>query len=104
MRLRELKIKNFRKFKELTISFPVGLCVIVGENNVGKTAIIDALRLMLFSGRDYDALRLDEDDFRTGSDYEPIQMSCTFCDQNDEDEVHFQECLVDVGGGSLKSD
>jgi putative ATP-dependent endonuclease of OLD family len=102
MRLRELQIRNFRKVEELTVALPRGLCVIVGENNVGKTAIIDALRLMLFSGRDFDALRLNEDDFRTGSDYAPIEISCTFCDQQDEDEVHFQECLVDVGDGKFE--
>jgi len=102
MRLRELTIKNFRKIEDLTVTFPKGLCVIVGENNTGKTAIVDALRLMLFSGRDYDALRLDEEDFRTGTDFAPIELSCTFCDQNDEDEVHFQECLVDIGGGKFE--
>ena len=47
MRLRELIIRNFRKIEELHVVFPRGLCVIVGENNAGKTAIIDALRLML---------------------------------------------------------
>lgn len=102
MRLRELKIRNFRKIEELTVAFPRGLCVIVGENNVGKTAIIDALRLMLFSGRDFDALHLNEDDFRTGTDCAPIEISCTFCDQNDEDEVHFQECLLDIGDGKFE--
>jgi putative ATP-dependent endonuclease of OLD family len=73
----------------------------VGENNSGKTAIIDALRLMLFSSRDFDALRLNEDDFRNGTDYAPIEISCTFCQLNDEDEVHFQECLVDIGDGKF---
>lgn len=101
MRLRELQIRNFRKIENLTISFPRGLCVMVGENNSGKTAIIDALRLMLFSSRDFDALRLNEDDFRNGTDYAPIEISCTFCDLNDEDEVHFQECLVDIGDGKF---
>jgi len=101
MRLRELHIKNFRKIQDLTIIFPPGLAVIVGENNSGKTAIIDALRLMLFSSRDFDALRLNEDDFRTGTDYAPIEISSTFCDAKDEDEVHFQECLVDVGDGKF---
>ena len=47
MRLRELHIVNFRKITEITVSFPKGLSVLVGENNTGKTAIIDALRLML---------------------------------------------------------
>lgn len=101
MRLRELKICNFRKIQNLTVSFPRGLCVIVGENNAGKTAIIDALRLMLLPSRDFDALRLNEDDFRTGTDYAPIEISCTFSDPKDEDEVHFQECLVDIGDGKF---
>jgi putative ATP-dependent endonuclease of OLD family len=102
MRLRELKIKSFRKHDELTIAFPKGLSVIVGENNTGKTAIIDALRLMLIPGRDLDALRLTEDDFRSGTDGAPIEISCTFTDTTDNDEAHCQECLVDIGGGKFE--
>jgi len=102
MWLRELQIRNFRKIEELTVEFPRGLTVLVGENNSGKTTIIDALRLMLFSSRDFDSLRLTEDDFRSGTDYAPIEMSCIFTDLMDEDEVHFQECLVDVGGGKFE--
>ena len=49
MWIRELRIKNFRKIEDLTVVFPRGLTVLVGENNSGKTAIIDALRLMLYS-------------------------------------------------------
>lgn len=52
MYLRELRIRNFRKVEDITVNFPRGLCVIVGENNAGKTAIIDALRLMLIPSRD----------------------------------------------------
>lgn len=102
MLLRELQIRNFRKIKDLTINFPRGLSVIVGENNAGKTAIIDALRFMLLSSRDFDALRLNEDDFRTATDYEPIEISCIFSELKDDDEVHFQECLVDVGEGKFE--
>lgn len=101
MRLRELTIRNFRKIQELKVIFPPGLTVIVGENNSGKTAIIDALRLMLFSSRDFDALRLNEDDFRIGTDYAPIEISCVFGDAKDEDEVHYQECLVEIGNGKF---
>lgn len=101
MRLLNLHIRNFRKIEDLSVNFPKGLTVIVGENNVGKTAIIDALRLMLFSSRDFDALRLNEDDFRRGSLNAPIEISCTFCDLSDTEEVHFQECLVDVGDGKF---
>jgi putative ATP-dependent endonuclease of the OLD family len=102
VRLRELTIKNFRKHDELTVAFPKGLSVIVGENNTGKTAIIDALRLMLIPGRDLDALRITEDDFRNGTGDAPIEISCTFCDTTDKDEAHCQECLVDIGGGKFE--
>lgn len=102
MWLRKLKIANFRKIENLVIDFPRGLCVIVGENNAGKTTIMDSLRLMLFSGRDQDALRLNEDDFRSESNYAPIEISCTFTDLKDIDEVRFHECLVDVGDGKFE--
>jgi putative ATP-dependent endonuclease of OLD family len=101
MRLYELHIRNFRKIEDLLVVFPRGLSVIVGENNAGKTAIIDALRLMLFSGRDFDALRLNEDDFCKGAPGAPIEISCTFSNLDDDDEVYFMECLVDIGGGKF---
>ena len=102
MWLRELQIRNFRRIDALTIEFRRGLTVLVGENNSGKTTIIDALRLMLFSSRDIDSLRLAEDDFRAGTDHAPIEVSCRFTALANEDEVHFQECLVDVGGGEFE--
>ena len=102
MWLRELQIRNFRKIDALTVCFPRGLTVLVGENNSGKTTIIDALRLMLFSSRDFDSLRLTEDDFQAEANHAPIEISCRFTELEDEDEVHFQECLVDIGGGKFE--
>lgn len=102
MRLRELTIKNFRKIETLTVIFPSGLCILVGENNSGKTAIIDALRLLLFSGRDFEALRINEDDFRVETNFAPIELSCSFSDLREEDEVRFLECLVDVSNGRFE--
>lgn len=102
MYLRQLLIHNFRKIEDLTIDFPRGLCVIVGENNTGKTTIVDALRLILFPSHEFDALRVNEDDFRNSTDYAPIELTCTFADLTDEDEVHFQECLVDIGEGKFE--
>lgn len=101
MRLSQLIIRNFRKIEHLVVNFPRGLCVIIGENNTGKTAIIDVLRLMLFPSRDFNSLHLNEDDFRSGTDYASIEISCTFSDPSEEDEVHFQECLVDIGDGKF---
>lgn len=46
MKLREIAIKNFRCFKDVRMS--VGdTCVLIGENNSGKTALLDALRIVL---------------------------------------------------------
>lgn len=47
MYLAQLKISNFRKLAEADLQFQPGLNVIVGANNVGKTAVVDALRALL---------------------------------------------------------
>lgn len=99
MRLKNLKINNFRKIKSLNIEFPPGLCVLVGENNAGKTAIIDALRLIFIQGRDSDSLRFTEDDFRNDLENPPIEISCIFSELSEVDEIRFQECLIDVNEG-----
>jgi len=46
--LKKLEIKGYKNFKEkFEIEFHEGLNVLVGENGVGKTAVIDAIRLIL---------------------------------------------------------
>ncbi|QYJ75318.1 AAA family ATPase [Shewanella sp. FJAT-52076] len=47
MYLAELNIKNFRKLQNATLKFQPGLNVLVGPNNVGKSAVVDALRTLL---------------------------------------------------------
>lgn len=53
MILSRLELYNFRKFKSedeqpgLVVDFHEGLNVLVGENNAGKTAIIDAIKIAL---------------------------------------------------------
>lgn len=46
LQIQTLKIKNFRQFgpEGFTLKFRRGLTVLVGENDAGKSAIIDALR------------------------------------------------------------
>lgn len=58
MYLAQLNISNFRKLKEVQIQFQPGLNIVVGANNVGKTAVVDALRA-LHTGHDELPLRLD---------------------------------------------
>jgi putative ATP-dependent endonuclease of the OLD family len=62
----EIQIENFRLFgsADRTFVLPLnpGLTALVGENDAGKTAVIDALRLVLGT-RDHDVLRVDPADF-----------------------------------------
>nr|WP_239121471.1 AAA family ATPase [Spirulina major] len=54
MKLREIIIKNFRNLVDVTIPID-DMTVLVGENNTGKTALLDALKIALprrtFTGR-----------------------------------------------------
>jgi putative ATP-dependent endonuclease of OLD family len=47
MYILKVTIRNFRVFdsKGITVSFKKGVNAIIGENNCGKSALIDALRL-----------------------------------------------------------
>lgn len=42
--LKRIKMKNYRSFKDFTINFSAGACL-VGPNNAGKSTILTALRL-----------------------------------------------------------
>ena len=64
MYLAQLRISNFRKLQKVELSFQPGLNVLVGSNNVGKTAVVDALRALL-AGHDEPYPRLDSEDIRT---------------------------------------
>jgi putative ATP-dependent endonuclease of OLD family len=59
--LSALKIENFRQFGHgdhaLSIQFNEGVTALVGENDAGKTAVIDAIRYVLQT-RDAEYLRL----------------------------------------------
>lgn len=62
MYISDLYIVNFRKYEKLDVKFNKDLNVIVGENNSGKTAIIDAIRLLLGTqGNEY--YRIEREDF-----------------------------------------
>jgi predicted ATP-binding protein involved in virulence len=43
MRLKQIRIENFRCFNDLTVDLHPRLNVLVGENGAGKTAILDAI-------------------------------------------------------------
>ncbi len=99
MKLEKLKLKNFRKFKELEINFNAGLNVFVGENNAGKTAIIDAIKLILdTNSAEYN--NIDIDDFYAGEN--ELKISLIFKIENDNDGGIFLEYLTYEEDGNSK--
>lgn len=50
MFLSSLRIQNFRSIKEIELTFKKGVNILIGENNSGKSTVIDALRLGLGYG------------------------------------------------------
>jgi len=48
-----LKIRNFKKFVEIDIDFNDNLTILVGDNESGKSTILDALSLVLQKKIDY---------------------------------------------------
>lgn len=77
-----LKLWNFRKFggdvfdlqvPHLDVSFNSGLNVLIGENDSGKTAIIDAIRLVLKT-HSFDWCRVSADDFNESRERLRIEL------------------------------
>lgn len=97
MYLSELKIWNFRKFGEGEKKSPIGeeknpgihlrlnsgLNLLVGENDSGKTAIIDAIKMVLFT-QSYEYYRLEDEDFHIHPDLseeeraKELRIECIF--------------------------
>jgi putative ATP-dependent endonuclease of OLD family len=103
MHLRTVEIKNFRCLKNLRVDLQPGLNVLVGRNNVGKTALLCAIRHALGpSASRGDGLWLDLDDFHrdttgdpSGPDAAPpeILIVLTFGDLNVEERAFFYEIM-----------
>ena len=101
MYIAEIRIENFRLFGSGTRAFVLplnpGLTALVGENDAGKTATIDALRLVLGT-RDQDVLRVDPDDFHQAASgaarAEEIVIGLTFRGLTIADRGAFAEFLT----------
>lgn len=73
MYLAKITIKNFRIFTDFELSFNEGLNLIVGENNSGKTALIDAIRYTLDTNA-AEWIRVNERDFHKDTSQFSIQL------------------------------
>lgn len=63
MNIKSIAIKNFRNFKDFSIDFSEGFQTIIGENNIGKSNLYWAIRLILDRDMSYNTRNLDIKDF-----------------------------------------
>ena len=71
--LKKIKVKNFRSLDNFCMTFNNGLNVIIGENDAGKTSLIDSMKILLNGDR------IDLDDFRDKSKEVIIELETNQC-------------------------
>ena len=106
MYLSELKLWNFRKYgsddsfnldkPNLVVPFNKGLNVLIGENDSGKTAIIDAIKLVLKTHA-YEWIKVEESDFHKRT--EKLRIELEFRDIKPNEAKNFIEWLGWEGVG-----
>jgi putative ATP-dependent endonuclease of OLD family len=99
MYLKNLLIKNFRAIKEASFTFDRGLNTIIGENNSGKTAVIDALRICFSYGNQWRDIYIRKDDFyidveNVESKNTSIEFDLIFEIEKEEESGLFYDLLV----------
>ena len=96
MHLDHIYIKGFRNFKEVTVNFNKH-SLIIGANDVGKTNLIYAMRLLLDRGlSDYD-FELSDSDFYAYEETNEIIIRIYFTDVKDD-------CVVARMPGKISDD
>lgn len=99
MYLHKFRIKRFRSIKEMDITFNKGINIIIGENNSGKSSIIDALRICLSFGKQWRDIGIrNDEDFHVDitnvdAGYEPIEFDLTFEIESAEDRALFASLI-----------
>lgn len=97
----ELKLYNFRRFKSvdgapgLHITFHNGLNALIGENDSGKTAVIDALKLVLLTESNEYIRPADEDFYKAVGEEAATEfkIDCTLSDLTPNEAKNFIEYL-----------
>lgn len=91
MRLTQLKITNFRAYREETMKFGNYTCL-VGPNGAGKSTALTALRVFFRDTADTatDLQILSEEDFNNRNTREEIVITVTFEDLSDEAQKDLQ--------------
>lgn len=107
MHLQRIRAQNFRAFgdgkhaPELDWTLAPGLNILIGENDAGKTAVVDAIRHILWT-TSYEFVRLFEQDFHIhGKDRaSSMFIEATLVDLNPDQEAAVLEWLTYEADGS----
>lgn len=75
IKLKSLRLRNFRIYSDTTINFDKKMNVIIGKNDVGKSTILEALEVFFNN----EQVKIDPDDLNIKcKDDKKIIMNCTF--------------------------
>ena len=96
MKLSKLYIKGFRNFKEATINFN-NQSLIIGANDVGKTNLLYALRILLDRGFSDLDLELKESDFYAYEETNEVIITAFFEDIK-------EDCILSKMKGDISGD
>ena len=107
MHLKQIRAQNFRAFgdgktaPQLDWTLSPGLNILIGENDAGKTAVVDAIRHILWT-TSYEFVRLFEQDFHIHGDTRARSMfiEATLVDLNADQEAAVLEWLTYEADGS----
>lgn len=102
MYLSRIEIINFRGLSSLSAQFHQGVNILIGENNTGKTTIIDAIRLCLGFAQERREIYLQPEDFYVGPDGIPansIEIHLTFSNPSEREQGVYVEMLRIANNG-----
>ncbi len=99
MYLSRLTLRNFRQFgdgdDQLEIALSSGVTALVGRNDSGKSAVVDAIRYALLT-RDQNYIRVQPEDFHidgSGTQADEISIRCHLSDLNENEKGALAEYL-----------
>lgn len=102
MYIKSVSIENFRCYgNKVTFEFNPSLNVLIGENDCGKTAVVDAIRYALGT-TDQRWTKIEVSDFYQEDLTKTIAVSIVFGSLNDEEAASFLEFLTTVKNKSGK--
>lgn len=74
MKLKALKLKNFRSYGEEAIVPISDFTAVIGKNDIGKSTILEALEIFF----NQDVVKMDQNDQCVHTDDAPVEITCVF--------------------------